>query len=114
MEAENTHKKPVTPGEDGLSTPFFTPDSGVNDTCGGAIALTENMPYTMNTAQATTAGDPVPSNCDYNPGKGVWFTYTPGERRGDRADLRQRLCHGVERLHQQLRRARANFLRLSE
>jgi len=31
MEAENTHKKPVTPGEDGLSTPFFTPDSGGND-----------------------------------------------------------------------------------
>ena len=31
MEAENTHKKPVTPGEDGLSTPFFTPDSGTTD-----------------------------------------------------------------------------------
>ena len=32
MEAENAHKKPVNPGEDGLSMPLFTPDSGFKAT----------------------------------------------------------------------------------
>ena len=47
-----------------------------NDTCAGAIALTNGVPYQMNTANATEAGDPTPL-CQTNFGKGVWFTFTP-------------------------------------
>jgi hypothetical protein len=48
-----------------------------NDTCNGAIALTNGVPYTSNTAGATTNGDAQGSGCVLIE-KGVWFTYTPG------------------------------------
>jgi hypothetical protein len=48
----------------------------VNDSCAGAIALSPGTPYTVNTAAATSAGDPAPV-CQASFGKGVWFTYTP-------------------------------------
>jgi hypothetical protein len=47
-----------------------------NDACSGAIALVPGTPYTLNTATATSAGDPTPG-CQGSFGKGVWFTYTP-------------------------------------
>ena len=47
----------------------------VNDTCNGAIALSENLYYTENTASATDDGT---STClNRTRSKGVWFTYTP-------------------------------------
>jgi hypothetical protein len=46
-----------------------------NDPCAGAIALTNGVPYIMNTEEATSTGDPlVPCGPLQN---GVWFTYTP-------------------------------------
>ena len=46
-----------------------------NDHCAGAIALTNGILYTMNTAAATSTGDPlVPCGPLSN---GVWFAYTP-------------------------------------
>src|SRR5713101_1806120 len=47
-----------------------------NDLCSGAIALTAGTTYTLNTANATSTGDPAPS-CQNNFGKGVWYTFTP-------------------------------------
>jgi hypothetical protein len=48
----------------------------VNDTCDGAIALTNGILYQMNNENATETGDPTPL-CQTNFGKGVWFTFTP-------------------------------------
>jgi len=46
-----------------------------NDQCSSAVALTNGLPYSMNTSLATGAGDPL---VPCGPlGKGVWFTYTP-------------------------------------
>lgn len=50
-----------------------------NDFCAGAIALADNVPYAMNTAPATSTGDPVPI-CSPAASNGVWFTYTPPKR----------------------------------
>jgi hypothetical protein len=47
-----------------------------NDACSGAIALAPGTPYTVNTAVATSTGDPTPG-CQGSFGKGIWFTYTP-------------------------------------
>src|SRR5439155_745820 len=47
----------------------------INDICIGAIALTNGIPYPMNTCNATSVGDPT--DCLNNQAKGVWFTYTP-------------------------------------
>jgi hypothetical protein len=47
-----------------------------NDQCAGAIALTSGSPFSMNTANATSTGDPLPT-CQATFGKGVWFKYTP-------------------------------------
>jgi hypothetical protein len=47
-----------------------------NDTCAGAIALSNGSVSQMNTGNATEAGDPTPL-CQTNFGKGVWFTFTP-------------------------------------
>jgi hypothetical protein len=47
-----------------------------NDTCAGAITLSNGSLYRMNTLNATEAGDPTPL-CQTNFGKGVWFTFTP-------------------------------------
>jgi len=47
-----------------------------NDACPGAIALTDSIPYTMDTTSATSLGDLQPG-CQTNFGKGVWFTFTP-------------------------------------
>jgi predicted nucleic acid binding AN1-type Zn finger protein len=47
-----------------------------NAVCPGAIALTDSIPYTMDTTSATTAGDFQPT-CQTNFSKGVWFTFTP-------------------------------------
>jgi hypothetical protein len=55
-----------------VQTASLTP---ANDLCSGAIALTDGVVFTMNTTQATSAGDPVPP-CQPIFGKGVWFTYT--------------------------------------
>src|SRR5713101_4211320 len=46
-----------------------------NDQCGSAIAMSQATIYTVNTAGATSTGDPVPS-CG-SLGKGVWYTFTP-------------------------------------
>lgn len=46
-----------------------------NDQCSGAIPLTEGVPYTENTANATVIGDPTPP-CQPDFGAGVWFQYT--------------------------------------
>jgi hypothetical protein len=47
-----------------------------NDLCSGAATLTAGTTFSMNTSNATTAGDPNPT-CATNTGKGVWFTFTP-------------------------------------
>ncbi|HVV01970.1 MAG TPA: NF038122 family metalloprotease [Verrucomicrobiae bacterium] len=47
-----------------------------NDACAGAIAMDAGTTYTLNTAQATSAGDPA-STCQSSSGKGVWYSYTP-------------------------------------
>src|SRR5437870_4457984 len=46
-----------------------------NDTCTGAIALTEGLTNTMSTTNATTTGEE--QACRYGFTKGVLFTYTP-------------------------------------
>jgi hypothetical protein len=46
-----------------------------NDQCASAVPLADGVPFTQNTASATSTSDPVPS-CQANTGKGVWFTYT--------------------------------------
>jgi hypothetical protein len=46
-----------------------------NDQCASAIALTNGIPYTMNTTNATSTGDPLVPCGPLQ--KGVWFTYTP-------------------------------------
>src|SRR5882672_8781757 len=48
----------------------------VNDTCSGAIAMTAGTTYTLNTAGATSTGDPTPT-CQPSFGNGVWYTFTP-------------------------------------
>ena len=47
-----------------------------NDQFAEAIILTDGMLHEMDTAAATSTGDPIPT-CQTNFGKGVWFTYTP-------------------------------------
>lgn len=47
-----------------------------NDQCAGAIELTAGVPVTMNTANATTNSDPVPT-CQPQFGGGIWFSFTP-------------------------------------
>ena len=47
-----------------------------NDQCSGAIALSNGGSAAMNTATATSTGDPTPS-CGYAVGKGVWYKMTP-------------------------------------
>src|SRR5882724_6344115 len=46
-----------------------------NDQCSSAAAMAEATLYTVNTAGATSTGDPVPSCASL--GKGVWYTFTP-------------------------------------
>jgi hypothetical protein len=47
-----------------------------NDQCAGAIGLSDNVPFSMDTRNATSPGDPSPT-CQANCGRGVWFTYAP-------------------------------------
>ncbi len=47
-----------------------------NDECSGAVTLSPGVPYYENTTDATSTNDPV-MPCVYNPGKGVWFVFTP-------------------------------------
>ena len=47
-----------------------------NDQCSGAIALSSGVTSTLNTANATSTGDPTPT-CVTNFGKGVWYSFTP-------------------------------------
>lgn len=49
----------------------------LNDQCAGAVALLPGVPSTMNTADATAAGDPETTLCQWRFGKGVWFKFTP-------------------------------------
>jgi len=51
-----------------------------NDLCTGALGLREGEPYRLNTVEATSEGDPLPT-CVTSFGKGVWFTVQP-ERDG--------------------------------
>ena len=55
-----------------IQTAPFVP---ANDLCAGAVALTNGVSFTMNTANATSTGDPTPG-CAAKFGKGVWFIYT--------------------------------------
>jgi hypothetical protein len=47
-----------------------------NDRCSGAIAMTAGTLYGVNTANATSTGDPTPV-CQANFGHGVWYSFTP-------------------------------------
>jgi hypothetical protein len=47
-----------------------------NDQCAGAIALVNDVARTLNTADATSTGDPTPP-CGSGFGKGVWYAFTP-------------------------------------
>ncbi len=47
-----------------------------NDTCNSAIVMEAGLTYSMNTANASSAGDPVPI-CQPTFGNGVWYTFTP-------------------------------------
>src|SRR5262249_30886519 len=47
-----------------------------HDRCAGAIALATAVPYTENTAGATSIGDPT-AGCGLGGSNAVWFTYTP-------------------------------------
>jgi hypothetical protein len=47
-----------------------------NDQCSGAIPMTAGALYGLNTANATSTGDPTPV-CQTNFGKGVWYTFPP-------------------------------------
>jgi hypothetical protein len=47
-----------------------------NDQRTNAIELTNDIPFTMNTATATSSGD-ADYSCLYNDPKGVWFSFTP-------------------------------------
>ena len=55
-----------------IQTASLTP---ANDLCASAIALTDGVAFTQNTAPASTAGDATPP-CQPAVGKGVWFAYT--------------------------------------
>src|SRR5439155_23301757 len=46
------------------------------NTCSAAIAMTAGKTYKINTANATSTGDPTPG-CQGSFGKGVWYTFTP-------------------------------------
>src|SRR5438477_305659 len=46
-----------------------------NDTCAGAVDLTNGAPYVMSTTNATSAGDNPQCWAGFT--KGVWFNYTP-------------------------------------
>jgi hypothetical protein len=47
-----------------------------NDMCGSAIAMTAGTAYGLNTANATSIGDPTPG-CQSSFGKGVWYSFIP-------------------------------------
>ncbi len=47
-----------------------------NDQCAGAVTLTSGVTNSVNTANATSTGDPTPS-CGSGVGKGVWYKVTP-------------------------------------
>src|SRR6266567_492678 len=51
-----------------------------NDACSGAVAMTAETVYAVNTANATSTGDPTPP-CLSLFGKGVWYTFTPSVTR---------------------------------
>ena len=51
------------------------PAAPPNDQCSSAVAMAEATLYTVNTAGATSTGDPVPSCAGVS--KGVWYTFTP-------------------------------------
>jgi hypothetical protein len=65
-------------------TQFFVDDVSVqvilgppaNDICATATGLSAGSTYLLNTATATSTGDPTPS-CQGSFGKGVWYTFTP-------------------------------------
>jgi hypothetical protein len=49
-----------------------------NDTCSGAISLTNGVPYFIDTLRATSTGDPAPACVGYySADNGTWYTYTP-------------------------------------
>jgi len=49
-----------------------------NDSCSGAISLTNGVPYFVDTLPATATGDPTLYCMGYSPaGNGTWYTYTP-------------------------------------
>src|SRR5207253_955082 len=47
-----------------------------NDGCNGAIALSNGVPFSMNTSSASSTNDPI-LVCGTAVGKGVWFSFTP-------------------------------------
>jgi hypothetical protein len=62
---------------DGMRAPFsIVPVVPSNDQCSGAMALSNGVANTLDTANATSTGDPTPS-CGYGGGKGVWYKVSP-------------------------------------
>jgi len=57
-------------------TPPGSGTAPANDSCSGAITLSSGVTNSLNTANATSTGDPTP-NCGSGAGKGVWFKVTP-------------------------------------
>jgi hypothetical protein len=49
-----------------------------NDSCAGAIPMTDGVPCFTNTFRATSTGDPTPTCVSqYSFGNGIWYTFTP-------------------------------------
>jgi hypothetical protein len=55
--------------------PCFTFAQPVNDRCSGATPMALDTVYTVNTATATSTGDPTTA-CSQPLGKGVWYSFT--------------------------------------
>jgi uncharacterized delta-60 repeat protein len=53
----------------------FAPQAPPNDTCSGAVAMTADTTYFVDTTGATSTGDPTPTCASL--GRGVWYTFTP-------------------------------------
>src|SRR4029079_15579178 len=47
-----------------------------NDSCNGAISLTNGVPYFIDTLRDTSTNDPAPLCYPFS-GNGSWYTFTP-------------------------------------
>ncbi len=54
----------------------FAPQAPANDACSGAVEMTADTTYFVDTTAATETDDPTP-DCASSFGRGVWYAFTP-------------------------------------